>query len=142
MPLVSNGRDRTLDEDRELRQIQIARPMFARIPQQLAEPPAFAERTGTLLERLRTQPQAIHPLQTPVVRRGLMDAFVKTCQRWRLSEQEQIILLGYRENEFLGAKLLNGRFLHPPQDVRDRAAYILSISVGLGAVFDESINAE
>lgn len=83
-----------------------------------------------------------HFVQAPTPRPGVIDAFVKTCQRWGLSDKQQIILLGYAGNEFFGSELLKGRWLRPSQDVKDRAGYILGISVGLGALFDESVEAE
>jgi hypothetical protein len=75
-------------------------------------------------------------------RRGAMDAFVNTCQRWKLSHQETLILLGYGDNPFLGRQILDSRMLATPQDARDRAAYVLAISVGLGTLFNETADAE
>ncbi len=85
---------------------------------------------------------ALQFVQPSLSRPGVIDAFVKTCQRWGLTEKQQIVLLGYADNEFLGTQLLTGRWLRPSQDVKDRAGYILGISVGLGALFDESVEAE
>ena len=59
-----------------------------------------------------------------------------------MPESDQLVLLGYRDNEFFGLQLLRGRWLSAPQDVRDRTGYVLGISVGLGAIFNESIEAE
>jgi Protein of unknown function (DUF2384) len=84
----------------------------------------------------------IEQTQQPVSRRGVMDAFVNTCQRWNLSNNEQLALLGYADSPFLGSQILDSRMLATPQDARDRAAYVLSISVGLGAIFNEVIDAE
>jgi hypothetical protein len=74
--------------------------------------------------------------------KGLVDAFAKTCQRWHLSAAEQVILLGYKGSEFLGQQLLDGLFFELSQDARDRVGYILGISLGLGALFDEHEEAE
>jgi hypothetical protein len=82
------------------------------------------------------------PKQTASVRSGTIDAFLKTCQRWHLSQDQQIVLLGYKGSEFFGLQLLEGRVLSPPQDVRERAGYILAISVGLGSLFEDSERAE
>jgi hypothetical protein len=71
-----------------------------------------------------------------------MEAFVKTCQRWRLNEHEQTVLLGYGTNPSLAREIMSGRYVDLPQDVRDRVGYIIGISVGLGAVFDEAVQAE
>jgi hypothetical protein len=84
----------------------------------------------------------VPPQQTTSAKSGTIDAFLKTCQRWHLLPQQQIILLGYSGSEFLGEQLLKGRLIAPPQDVRERAGYILAISVGLGSLFDESETAE
>jgi len=73
---------------------------------------------------------------------GLIEAFVKTCQRWRLNEGEQSVLLGYGTNPPLAREMVSGRYRDLPQDVRDRVGYIVGISVGLGAVFDEAVQAE
>jgi hypothetical protein len=73
---------------------------------------------------------------------GMFDAFVKTCQRWRLAEPEQATLLGYKSHEFLGQQLLRGYVPPRTQDVRDRIGYVLAITLGLGALFDENVEAE
>jgi Protein of unknown function (DUF2384) len=85
---------------------------------------------------------AIEQPQQQVARHGIMDAFVNTSQRWKLSEKEKLLLLGYNDNPFLGNQILESRILATPQDVRDRAAYLLAISVGLGAMFNEVADAE
>lgn len=82
------------------------------------------------------------PQQRVVSRHGVMDAFVNTCQRWNLSDNEKLVLLGYADSPFLGNQILDNRMLVTPQDARDRAAYVLAISVGLGAVFNEVADAE
>jgi hypothetical protein len=74
--------------------------------------------------------------------RGAVDALVKTCQRWHLSTSDQISLLGYSGSESLGLQFLEGRLSAPPQDARDRGGYILGISLGLGALFNDSEEAE
>lgn len=82
------------------------------------------------------------PQQSAALRSGIVDAFVKTCQRWHLAPAQQIILLGYKGSEFFGVQILDGFVLSPPQDVRDRVGYILAISVGLGFMFDDLERAE
>ncbi len=84
----------------------------------------------------------VPPKQIASAKIGTIDAFVKTCQRWHLSPQQQVTLLGYKGSEFFGQQLLEGRLVAPPQDVRERAGYILAISVGLGSLFDDSEHAE
>ena len=84
----------------------------------------------------------VPPKQAVSSTSGALDAFVKTCQRWHLSPEQQIILLGYNGSEFFGRQLLEGRLVAPSQDVRERAGYILAISLGLGSLFDNSERAE
>jgi Protein of unknown function (DUF2384) len=84
----------------------------------------------------------VPPKQIASAKSGTIDSFVKTCQRWHLSRQQQITLLGYNGSEFFGQEILEGRRVAPPQDVRERAGYILAISMGLGSLFDESECAE
>lgn len=74
--------------------------------------------------------------------RGIFEAFVKTCQRWELDLDSQITLLGCRENVATGRQILSGHIISPSQDILDRAGYIVGISLGLGAVFGEAIDAE
>jgi uncharacterized protein (DUF2384 family) len=38
--------------------------------------------------------------------------------------------------------MMSGRYADLTQDVRDRVGYTIGISVGLGAVFDEAVQAE
>jgi hypothetical protein len=75
-------------------------------------------------------------------RKGLIDSFVKICQRWHLSISQQIVLLGYKGSDFMGKEILAGHLLASPQDIQDRTGYVLAISVGLGALFNESEAAE
>jgi hypothetical protein len=87
-------------------------------------------------------PSTIEPSQQHVSRQGVMETFVNTCQRWNLSDKERLTLLGYADNPFLGHQVLDSRMLATPQDARDRAAQVLTISLGLGAIFNEVIDAE
>jgi hypothetical protein len=48
----------------------------------------------------------------------------------------------YLGGRWRNLQLLEGRWLRTSQDVKDRAGYVLGISVGLGALFDESVEAE
>jgi hypothetical protein len=99
-----------------------------------------AEREGLLSSVYPQQtPHFVQPTAPP---QGVMDGFVKTCQRWGLTEAQELLLLGYGDNEFLGLQLLSGRWLRPSQDVKDRVGYVVGISVGLGAIFNEVLEAE
>ncbi len=74
--------------------------------------------------------------------RGSLDAYVKTCQRWKLEPENQRILLGYEPHDAAGRHVLSGNHIPLSQDFRDRIAYILRISLGLGSVFNEAVEAE
>jgi hypothetical protein len=89
----------------------------------------------------KTTPHAL-PTQPATAGRGIVGAFAKICQRWHLSRADQVVLLGYKGSEFFGEQLLDGNLLSPPQDVQERAGYVLAISVGLGSLFDDAEDAE
>jgi hypothetical protein len=138
MPL-NNGDGGSLFEER------------TRYPQFGAQPAAQQERLqfGPLLAEGAKELQLLSPseqspnfVQQPTSPSGVLDGFVKTCQRWGLAERQQLVLLGYGDNEFLGLQLLKGRWLRVSQDVKDRAGYVLGISIGLGSIFNEVLEAE
>ena len=74
--------------------------------------------------------------------RGSLDAYVKTCQRWKLSPREQIVLLGYDPCDAIGGHVLSGNYTPASKDFRDRIAYVLCISLGLGSLFNEAVEPE
>ena len=74
--------------------------------------------------------------------RGSLDGYVKTCQRWRLEPDKQMILLGYEPHDGVGRHVLSGVHIPSSQDFRDRIAYVLLISLGLGSMFNEVVEAE
>ena len=76
------------------------------------------------------------------VPQGIYDAFVKTCQRWEIRPAEQVVFLGHDSESSLAENLIAGHLLRWNRDTRDRAAYIVAISLGLGALFDESAEME
>src|SRR5262245_21329814 len=138
MALAPNGSAQSLREDMETRlsaaqEQQGLRGQGADFPVQFLGG-GWSVFTRTVPETLQVQ---IRPM-----RRGLVDAFMNTCQRWRLTEDEQSVLLGYGGNQAIAADILAGRYLNLPQDVRDRVGYVVGISIGLGALFNEVIGAE
>lgn len=84
----------------------------------------------------QTQPNA-----NSGMRRGAVEGFVRTCERWKLSHSEQVVLLGYRGDDLAAQPVLTGR-TRASQDIRDRTGYVLSISIGLAALYNDSIDAE
>ena len=68
---------------------------------------------------------------------GIFEAFVKTCQRWRLDPHQQLILLGHSPPSTVGTFILSGQVLSPSVDARERATRVFEISLGLGTLFDE-----
>lgn len=75
------------------------------------------------------------------LRRGAADGFINTCERWRLAKSDQIALLGYAGDEFGAERVLRNQ-IRASQDVLDRTGYVLGISIGLSALFNNSIDAE
>jgi hypothetical protein len=72
----------------------------------------------------------------------LIEAFKKTAERWRLTEDEAVQLLGYGGGRSFGKALLTGEMKLPSQDLTDRIGYVLGISLGLGSLFRERIEPE
>ena len=70
------------------------------------------------------------------------DAFVNTCRRWCLEPDEQAVLIGRQPNDFLAKYILDGRVIPWTRDIEERAGYVVAISLGLGALFNENIKAE
>ena len=73
---------------------------------------------------------------------GIFEAFVKTCQRWRLDHYQRAVLLGLPPGSSLGTLVLSGQVLSPSVDVRDRATRVFEISLGLGTLFEEDPDVE
>jgi hypothetical protein len=87
------------------------------------------------------QPQFQHPprlIEQPRLAEGLISAFKKICDRWKLGDSEMFALLGYRHDDdiFLWTKSLE--YLPRTTDVTDRVGYVAGISFGLGALFSNS----
>lgn len=74
-------------------------------------------------------------------RRGAIDGFIKTCERWRLNQAEQLVLLGYAGNGIAGIPVLSGHS-KCSQDVIDRVGYVVSTSLGLASLFNDNIDNE
>ena len=74
--------------------------------------------------------------------RGILRVFIETCRRWNLSLEDQVVLLGYRSGDRVGIQVLNGRLRIHSQDIKDRSGYVIAISIGLGILYGESIDAE
>jgi hypothetical protein len=142
MALAPDGSAQSLREDMEMRRLSAAQEQQVLGGQGGGLRVQFPGGAYTVPVFTRTDAPEILEVQIRPMRRGLIDAFVKTCQRWRLTEGEQNVLLGYGANTVLAAEILAGRYLNLPQDVRDRVGYVVGISVGLGALFNEGIRAE
>jgi hypothetical protein len=81
------------------------------------------------------------PADAKKPRIGVIDGYIKTCERWGLNKSQQIALLGYSGNELVAEHVLAGR-MRASQDVLDRTGYILGISIGLSALFNKSLESE
>jgi len=160
MPLRPNGHD-SLEEDITARALRAAaQQMVLREATNIPPQPGEEGETNLHLQDLRESflrgrespdlttalwlrlHQQIRTAEPTLAPHGLIEAFVKTCQRWRLNEREQSVLLGFGTNPPLAREMASGRYRDLPQDVRDRVGYIVGISVGLGTVFDEAVRDE
>ena len=136
--LAPNGAGHGLAEDAAARrfQRQIGAGLFA---QQEISTGFFAE--AGLIPRLVPFDTGSFQ-QTPLITSGLMDVFVKTCQRWRLTDEQQMVLLGYPGAELYFHQLKFGQTPLISQDAKDRIGYLLHISIGLGSIYNEVEEAE
>ncbi len=73
---------------------------------------------------------------------GIYDAFFKTCQRWKMDHPECAVLLGHDSEGFVAQQIAAGHILNYNKDTRDRAGYVVAISLGLGTLFNEDAEAE
>ena len=74
--------------------------------------------------------------------RGVAKIFVETCQRWDLDSNDQLTLLGFDRGYSFGRHVLQGRVRTLSRDARDRAGYVIAISVGLSILYQDNIAAE
>jgi hypothetical protein len=89
----------------------------------------------------RTEFSIAQPSDNQAIRRGVITGFTRVCERWQISRAKQLALLGYADDEFLGAQILAGR-TRGGQDVKDRVGYLIAIAIGLRALFNNSVNSE
>ena len=73
---------------------------------------------------------------------GIFDAFLRVCQRWQLSRDDQFKLLGFKPNDPYCQRLLSGSIRRALLDAEDRAGYVVSIGIGLFSLFGKSEEAE
>ena len=139
MSLTPNGSTHSISDD--LAAQQSPTPNVAtRFAANVAAPEWFAE-AGLVRRRLVHPTQSLYRQPEPTLS-GLLEAFKKICQRWRLTKEEQLTLLGYAGAEAFLTELQRGQSSFVPQDTKDRIGYVLAISIGLGAIFGESESAE
>ena len=72
---------------------------------------------------------------------GLMAAFTAVCSRWRIATPDMALLLGYLP-EYSRSVLSVLDSVPQTRDMVDRVAYLNIISLGLGALFNESTESE
>ena len=63
------------------------------------------------------------PATAPIPRRGVVDGFIKTCERWKLEKPDWVTLLGYNGDE-LGAEQIFRNRIRASRDVVDRTGYV------------------
>ena len=141
MSLSSGSKKLSAYQDRRERSSQAAPPANERTS---SPPNGVAGLVDLNKSRAATMSQFNPSLNTSeaIRPRGVFDAFVNTCQRWRLGQEEQVVLLGRQPGDSLVYHLFAGRIHSLSLDAEDRAGYIVVISLALGALFDENIEAE
>jgi hypothetical protein len=134
--LGRNGDGHGLREDETVRRFQSQWPFMFR-----GQLPASLYAEAGLVPQSEAYIQESTRQQT-VPTGGLMEVFVRICQRWRLSDEQQMILLGYPDAPIFYDQLKLGRAPLLSQDAKDRVGYVLHISIGLGALYDDDEEAE
>ena len=132
-----------LNAAQELQQLRerAATPLIPKIGNDTGISTGFSNRQG-LLSTVTAHPQPSPQQQDGNTATGIYDAFINTCQRWGLGANEQAVLIGRQPNDFLAKYILDGRVLPWTRDIEERAGYVVAISLGLGVLFDEHIEAE
>ncbi len=75
--------------------------------------------------------------------KGTVEAFVNTCRRWRLEDEQRFGLLGYRTGcHHFGRLLLSGLADARSRDEEARIRHVISISLGLEILFGNDVDAE
>ena len=74
--------------------------------------------------------------------RGILDAFLNTCDRWRLEEGDRAVLLGVSRSRSLAEAVLADYDALATRDAEDRAGFVVGISIGLGALFGDDEESE
>ena len=94
-----------------------------------------------VIDLLSRRPRPPAPESQPGLR-GVIAAFVKSCDRWNLGRDERLALLGCPPRDPLGDALLDGGLQTSSQDIRERAGYVVGICVTLAGLFDREIEGE
>lgn len=71
-----------------------------------------------------------------------INPFISICQRWDIGRWDALNLLGYTPESEYGSDLLTGHEPVVSEDTKLRISLVIGISLGLGALFDENLEAE
>ena len=74
--------------------------------------------------------------------RGILDAFLNTCDRWRLEEGDRAVLLGVSRSRSLAQTVLADYDALATRDTEYRAGFVVGISIGLGVLFGDDEESE
>ena len=93
--------------------------------------------------RVYTVPTVVSQTKySPNLLRGIVEGFIKTCQRWNLDSEQQKTLLGLSPSDPYGDLVLIGLVNFMSQDFEDRIGYVIGISIGLQILFRGNREAE
>ena len=88
----------------------------------------------------------IYPTGYPIRSRekptGLAEGFKKVCERWSLDALGMAKLMHLEEELGLSGLILSGQIPPLTGDLKDRMAFVIGISIGLGELFNDDKDAE
>ncbi len=73
---------------------------------------------------------------------GLAEGFKKVCERWSLDALDMAKLMHLEEELGLSGLILSGQIPPLTGDLKDRMAFVIGISIGLGELFNDDKDAE
>jgi len=167
--MLTNGQDRSADIQRERarRELEVSRaaPSMETFGRERVTPPRPGFVSGepgprpdllTLLEResasnvgVQHRPGIVSgghstpfPARTRRQPTGLAEGYKNICERWSLNAVDMARLLHLEEEPGLCEQILSGQVRLFAGDLKDRAALVIGISLGLGELFDDDKDAE
>ena len=90
----------------------------------------------------RTNYPTGYPIRSREKPTGLAEGFKKVCERWSLDALGMAKLMHLEEELGLSGLILSGQIPPLTGDLKDRMAFVIGISIGLGELFNDDKDAE